>query len=104
MPRAFDPPFSDVYHAAVSSSVAVGSNLRHVYKVAHETVKKAILDIENIIGPALVKSGLKVVAQSEVDDFLRRLYCSSDRDGSENKGATLIYGLRWVVMCMCNLS
>ena len=37
-------------------------------------------NVNNVIGPELIKSGLKVTAQKEIDDFLIKL------DGSSNKG------------------
>ncbi len=64
----------------------VGSDARLVSNTdIRKKVEKAISDIENIIGPQLMKSGLKVTNQFEVDDFLRRL-----DGGAENKGLTII--------------
>ena len=43
-------------------------------------VSKAIANVNTILGPELVKSGLKVTQQKEVDDLLLKL------DGTPNKG------------------
>ena len=43
-------------------------------------VSKAVANVNTLIGPELIKSGLKVVSQKDVDDFLIKL------DGSANKG------------------
>ena len=43
-------------------------------------VFKAIKNVNDIIAPALIKSGLKVTQQKEIDDFLIKL------DGTNNKG------------------
>ena len=43
-------------------------------------VSKAVNNVNSIIAPALIKSGLKVTQQKDVDDFLIKL------DGTPNKG------------------
>lgn len=43
-------------------------------------VTKAINNVNSVIAPELVKSGLKVTDQKAIDDFLNKL------DGSPNKG------------------
>jgi len=43
-------------------------------------VSKAVANVNDIIAPALIESGLKVTSQKEIDDFLIRL------DGTPNKG------------------
>lgn len=43
-------------------------------------VSKAISNVNTIIAPELIKSGLPVTAQKEIDDFLIKL------DGTPNKG------------------
>ena len=45
-----------------------------------EGVSKAVANVNDVIGPALIKSGLKVTQQKEVDDYLIKL------DGTPNKG------------------
>ena len=51
---------------------------------------KAVRNVNEIIGPALIKSGLKVTDQDTIDDFLKKL------DGTPNKsklGANAIVGV-----------
>ena len=43
-------------------------------------VSKAVANVNEIIAPELIKSGLQVTAQKEIDDFLIKL------DGTPNKG------------------
>ena len=43
-------------------------------------VSKAIANVNEIIAPELIKSGLKVTQQKDIDDFLIQL------DGTPNKG------------------
>jgi enolase len=43
-------------------------------------VSKAVSNVNDIIAPELIKSGLKVTAQKDIDDFLIKL------DGTPNKG------------------
>lgn len=43
-------------------------------------VSKAVANVNNTIGPELIKSGLKVTSQKDIDDFLLKL------DGTANKG------------------
>lgn len=43
-------------------------------------VSKAVSNVNAIIAPALIKSGLKVTSQKDIDDFLIKL------DGTPNKG------------------
>lgn len=43
-------------------------------------VSKAVKNVNDVIAPELIKSGLKVTAQTEIDDFLIKL------DGTPNKG------------------
>lgn len=43
-------------------------------------VSKAVANVNDVIAPALIQSGLKVTNQKEVDDFLIKL------DGTPNKG------------------
>ena len=44
-------------------------------------VSKAVANVNDIIGPKLIESGLKVTAQRDIDDFLIKL------DDTPNKGA-----------------
>lgn len=57
-------------------------------------VSKAVANVNDILGPELVKSGLKVTSQTEIDDFLIKL------DGTPNKGklgANAILGVSMAV-------
>lgn len=45
-----------------------------------EGVSKAVANVNTVIAPALIDSGLKVTQQKEIDDFLIKL------DGTPNKG------------------
>merc|ERR1712215_650460 len=57
-------------------------------------VQKAVHNINNMIAPELIKSGLKVTQQTEVDAFMNKL------DGTENKsklGANAILGVSLAV-------
>ena len=61
---------------------------------AHPGVTKALANVNDIIAPALIKSGLKVTAQKDIDDFLIKL------DGTPNKaklGANAIVGVSMAV-------
>ena len=57
-------------------------------------VTKAVANVNDVIGPELIKSGLPVTSQKEVDDFLLKL------DGTPNKdklGANAVLGVSMVV-------
>ena len=57
-------------------------------------VTKALSNVNDVIAPALVKSGLEVTAQKDIDDFLIKL------DGTPNKaklGANAIVGVSMAV-------
>jgi enolase len=57
-------------------------------------VSKAVSNVNTIIAPELIKSGLKVTAQKDIDDFLIKL------DGTPNKGklgANAILGVSMAV-------
>ena len=59
-----------------------------------EGVSKALSNVNNIIGPKLIESQLKVTQQKEIDDFLIKL------DGTQNKeklGANAILGVSMAV-------
>lgn len=43
-------------------------------------VDKAVANVNDVIGPALIKSGIPITSQKEIDDFLIKL------DGTPNKG------------------
>jgi enolase len=49
-------------------------------KSVSQGVSKAISNVNDVIAPALLKSGLNVTSQKEIDDFLIKL------DGTPNKG------------------
>ena len=56
-------------------------------------VSKAVANVNEIVGPALIKAGIPVTSQKEIDDFLIKL------DGSPNKsklGANTIVGVSMV--------
>lgn len=58
-------------------------------------VSKAVANVNTVLGPELIKSGLKVTQQKEIDDFLIKL------DGSPNKGkygANAILGISIAVV------
>ena len=57
-------------------------------------VSKAVANVNDIIGPELIKSGITVTQQKEIDDFLIKL------DGTPNKGklgANAILGVSMAV-------
>ena len=57
-------------------------------------VTKAVANVNDVIAPELIKSGLQVTAQKEIDDFLIKL------DGTPNKtklGANAILGVSLAV-------
>lgn len=58
-------------------------------------VSKAVANVNDILGPALIASGLKVTQQKEIDDFLIK------QDGTPNKGkygANAILGISIAVV------
>ncbi|CAE6502008.1 unnamed protein product [Rhizoctonia solani] len=84
------------YRAAVPSGASTGVHeaveLRDGDKANYvgKGVLKAVANVNDIIAPELVKSGLKVTQQKEIDDFLIKL------DGTPNKeklGANAILGV-----------
>lgn len=74
------------FRAAVPSGASTGAHeaveLRDGDKANYvgKGVSKAIANVNTVLGPELVKSGLKVTQQKEIDDFLIKL------DGTPNKG------------------
>ncbi|KAF8899293.1 Enolase, C-terminal TIM barrel domain-containing protein [Infundibulicybe gibba] len=74
------------FRAAVPSGASTGIHeaveLRDNDKNAYvgKGVSKAVANVNDIIAPELIKAGLKVTAQKEIDDFLIKL------DGTSNKG------------------
>jgi enolase len=59
-----------------------------------EGVSKAVSNVNDVIAPELIKSGLKVTGQKDIDDFLIKL------DGTPNKGklgANAILGVSMAV-------
>jgi enolase len=74
------------FRAAVPSGASTGAHeaveLRDNDKSQYvgKGVSKAIENVNTVLGPELVKSGLKVTQQKEVDDLLLKL------DGTANKG------------------
>ncbi|PIL31251.1 hypothetical protein GSI_05949 [Ganoderma sinense ZZ0214-1] len=74
------------FRASVPSGASTGIHeaveLRDGDKNAYvgKGVSKAVTNVNDIIGPELIKSGLQVTAQKEIDDFLIKL------DGTPNKG------------------
>lgn len=64
-----------------------------------KSVQKAIDHINKVIAPELLKAGLEVTQQSEIDDFMIKL------DGTENKskfGANAILG-KYIDLLFCYL-
>lgn len=49
-------------------------------KYVGKGVSKAVANVNDVIAPALIKAGLKVTSQKDIDDFLIKL------DGTANKG------------------
>jgi len=74
------------YRAAVPSGASTGVHeaveLRDGIKADYvgKGVLKAVANVNDIIGPELIKSGITVTQQKEIDDFLIKL------DGTPNKG------------------
>ncbi|KAG8891637.1 hypothetical protein FRB99_003438 [Tulasnella sp. 403] len=74
------------YRAAVPSGASTGIHeaveLRDGDKANYvgKGVSKAVANVNDIIGPKLIESGLTVTRQKEIDDFLIKL------DGTPNKG------------------
>jgi enolase len=74
------------FRAAVPSGASTGIHeaveLRDGIKSEYvgKGVLKAVANVNETIGPGLIKSGLKVTAQKDVDDYLIKL------DGTANKG------------------
>lgn len=74
------------FRAAVPSGASTGIHeaveLRDGDKTKYlgKGVSKAVANVNTIIGPEIIKSGLKVVSQKDIDDFLLKL------DGTANKG------------------
>jgi enolase len=74
------------FRAAVPSGASTGVHeaveLRDGDKTSYvgKGVSKAVANVNEIIAPALIESGLKVTAQRDIDDFLIKL------DGTPNKG------------------
>ncbi|KAF5333396.1 hypothetical protein D9611_002195 [Ephemerocybe angulata] len=75
-----------LFRASVPSGASTGIHeaveLRDGDKGAYlgKGVSKAVKNVNDIIAPELIKAGLKVTQQKEVDDFLIKL------DGTQNKG------------------
>ncbi|KAF8323904.1 enolase [Clavulina sp. PMI_390] len=88
------------FRAAVPSGASTGVHeaveLRDGDKSQYvgKGVTKAVANVNDIIGPELVKAGIKVTQQTEIDDFLIKL------DGTPNKGklgANAILGVSMAV-------
>ncbi|EIN12846.1 enolase [Punctularia strigosozonata HHB-11173 SS5] len=82
--------------SGASTGVHEAVELRDGDKSAYvgKGVSKAVSNVNDIIAPALIKSGLSVLQQKEIDDFLIKL------DGTPNKGklgANAILGVSIVV-------
>ncbi|XP_069991209.1 enolase isoform X1 [Penaeus vannamei] len=85
-----------LFRAAVPSGASTGVHealeMRDGDKSKYhgKSVFKAVNNVNSIIAPEIIKSGLKVTQQKECDDFMRKL------DGTENKsrlGANAILGV-----------
>ncbi|KZO91248.1 phosphopyruvate hydratase [Calocera viscosa TUFC12733] len=88
------------FRAAVPSGASTGTHeaveLRDgdPTKYLGKGVSKAVANVNDVIGPALIKSGLSVRQQKEIDDFMIKL------DGTPNKsklGANAILGVSMAV-------
>lgn len=80
-------PKIGIFRAIVPSGASTGTNeaveLRDVDQLAYggRGVQRAVSNIENVIGPNLVKSNFRVnTDQKKLDQFLK------DLDGTKNKG------------------
>jgi enolase len=89
------------FRAAVPSGASTGIHealeLRDDDKANYvgKGVSKAVANVNDILGPALIESGLKVTQQKEIDDFLIK------KDGTPNKGnygANAILGISIAVV------
>ncbi|KAG8219341.1 Enolase [Butyriboletus roseoflavus] len=89
------------FRAAVPSGASTGIHealeLRDGDKANYvgKGVTKAVANVNNVLGPALIESGLKVTQQKEIDDFLIK------QDGTPNKGkygANAILGISIAVV------
>jgi enolase len=89
-----------IFRAAVPSGASTGIHealeMRDKEKGVHhgKGVLKAVENVNKVIGPELVKSGLQVTDQKAIDDFMLKL------DGTENKsklGANAILGVSLAV-------
>ncbi|KAH0837868.1 Enolase [Lanmaoa asiatica] len=89
------------FRAAVPSGASTGIHealeLRDGDKANYvgKGVSKAVANVNDILGPALIESGIKVTQQKEIDDFLIK------QDGTPNKGkygANAILGISIAVV------
>lgn len=89
-----------IFRAAVPSGASTGKHealeLRDGEKNKHhgKGVEQAVMNVNEIIAPALIAKNLNVVNQAEIDDFMLNL------DGTENKakfGANAILGVSLAV-------
>ncbi|KAF7330140.1 Enolase [Mycena sanguinolenta] len=80
--RAYDGRFRAAVPSGASTGIHEAVELRDGDKNAYvgKGVSKAIANVNDVIAPELIKSGLQVTAQKEIDDFLIKL------DGTPNKG------------------
>ncbi|XP_075236963.1 alpha-enolase [Lycorma delicatula] len=94
------PDFGGVFRAAVPSGASTGVHealeLRDGDKANYhgKGVKKAVDNINNIVGPEVIKQGFNVTQQKEIDEFMIKL------DGTENKskfGANALLGISLAV-------
>ena len=70
----------NAYVGKGTSSLSLNLSNDSYHDLAFTGVSKAVKNVNDIIGLELVKSGLQVTAQKEIDDFLIKL------DGTPNKG------------------
>lgn len=75
-----EAPHQSINDIALGQHEAVELRDGDKSKWAGKGVTKAVDNVNNIIGPALIKEGIDVKDQSKVDEFLIKL------DGTPNKG------------------
>lgn len=91
--------FVTVSRRSTSAKVCIDNfriqHARHVsVRSCFPGVSKAVANVNDIIGPELIKTGITVTQQKEIDDFLIKL------DGTPNKGklgANAILGVSMAV-------
>lgn len=84
--------YTNIYLIGIYEALELRDGVKSEYH--GKGVQKAIDNVNKIIAPELVKSGLEVTQQTEIDEFMLKL------DGTENKsklGANAILGVSLAV-------